>query len=106
MRLLGNGNVEQEFTINGPAGDDFMLTFDAKSTSVSGSGNYRIRIYLFCNDGSKQVFTINQPVDTNPWTSYDLPFSAAKGYNKIRIQIQFSKARGTIWYDNIVITRN
>jgi len=94
--------VYQDVVTSGPAGTHFTLTLWTKSNQAQVRGLYRVFATLYYKGGSS-TFYVNQPYGTNDWDQYRLTFTAKKDYNKIHVEIDFSK-KGEAWFDGFGLT--
>jgi hypothetical protein len=107
MRFVGDGNgskIQQDQAISGDAGDVFTLTFDSRADLVAGSGAYRVKLYIYYTDGTKKAFKLDLSTGTYDWTARTLMATATKEYYKIRVQIQYTRSRGMVWFDNVLLS--
>jgi hypothetical protein len=111
MRIVGNGNgkkIRQQVALSGSGGDDFTLTFWSQGEAVpSGGGSYRAVVKVFLTNGKKNSFKRNiEAVGTTGWTQYSLSFSPTVNYTKIEVRLQYTRRRGTVWFDEVVLEQN
>jgi hypothetical protein len=108
MQLDADGNgskLKQDVLISGGVGDTYLLTFYASSTSVGGSGPYRVQIKFYHTDGTKKKYTFKVPIGTMPYTAYSLPAISVQPYTRLQVIIQNGKSRGMAWFDDFTLIR-
>ncbi|MEJ2487865.1 MAG: hypothetical protein P8Y68_19285, partial [Anaerolineales bacterium] len=110
VHFEGDGSSKRVFMrykLAGVAGDNFNLSIYRMGLSVPAADGAFIKATLYYNDGTEEVFKVN--LDTGNlanWEQFTLPFSAAKDYKRVNIDMFYKKASGTLWLDDISLTRN
>jgi hypothetical protein len=66
-----------------------------------------VKVTVFFTSGDKQNYKI-KVTDTGDfdWTPRSTSFIVPKPYNKIQITIQYTRQRGTVWFDDLRLTKN
>jgi uncharacterized delta-60 repeat protein len=108
FRIKGNGTGKkliQVITTPGAAGN-YTLSFDAMGEDVGGSGNFMVKVKVFLPSGDKKNFKI-KVTDTGDfgWTGYTKVFSFP-AYTKLEVTIQYTRAMGTVWIDDLRLFKN
>jgi CSLREA domain-containing protein len=109
FRFAGNGGgskLIQDVLISGSASDDLTLTYETMSVNANGSGGYMVSAKIFYSNGSKKTFKSKPLTGSNNWTEYTITIDATRSYNKIQVQIQYTKKQGFVWFDNFVLSQD
>jgi len=107
----GDGTFKRVFSLNpysASAGDQFTLSMYRKGQSVPSVGHTYANLILFYTDGTKDTFVLwlHQGTDLNAWQERSMTVTAAKNVKRYNLNIFYKKASGTLWVDDISLTRN
>jgi CSLREA domain-containing protein len=108
FRIKGNGTGKkliQVITTPGAAGN-YTLSFDAMGEDVGGSGNFMVKVKVFLPNGDKKNFKI-KVTDSGDfdWTTWTKTFNFP-AYTKLEVTIQYTRAMGTVWIDDLRLVKN
>jgi len=110
LRFNGDGTSKRVFSLNpysANAGDQFTLSIYRKGESVPVADAAYANLILFYTDGSKETFIMHlKPGNINVWEQKTITVTAAKNVKRYNLNIFYKKASGTLWVDDISLTRN
>jgi hypothetical protein len=94
----------QDLSISGGVGETITLDYATMGQLVGGKGSASVKLTVYYTKGSKSVqFKI--PVGDHTWTDRTLSVITTKSYKKVRVTIKFSRKQGSVWFDEMVLTR-
>ena len=84
-------------------GIDFLFSVWAKGTSIPTTAGFAQAQVLFYNGATLvQINSITLPTGTYDFTKQSLSFTGpAAAYDSIKVVLTYSKAKGTVWFDNL-----
>jgi len=110
LRFNGDGTSKRVFSLNpfsANAGDSFTLSMYRKGQSVPADGHTYANLILFYTDGTKETFVLwLHQGDLSVWQERSFTVIATKNVKRYNLNIFYKKASGTLWVDDISLTRN
>jgi hypothetical protein len=99
--------LTQTRMISGKAGNTFLLSLWGKGESIPPTaGLVRAQVLLYHGATLKQTAPITFYTGTYGFLPRTLAFTATSSYNKIVIQLVYSKATGAAWFDGLSLLRS
>ncbi len=93
--------------ISGAAGNAFLLSLWGRGLNIPATaGVVRARVFLYSASVLKQTAIITFPNGTYGFTQKTLVFAATSSYNKVVIQLVYSKGFGAVRFDGLSLLRS
>jgi hypothetical protein len=91
----------------GLAGQTFLFSLWGKGQSIPPTaGLVRAQILLYYGTLLRQTAPVTFYIGTYGFLPKSLSFTATYVYNKIVIQLVYSKATGAVWFDGLSLLRS
>jgi hypothetical protein len=85
----------------------YSLSFDTMSSGVAGSGSYQVVVKFTLTNGTTKSLTCKVSPYLTTWHKQPcVPITLTRAFKKIQITIQYTKPKGTVWFDDIRLVQN
>lgn len=99
--------LTQTLSLSGAASDALKVSVWGMGQSIpSTAGQVQALVKLYNGTALVQTKTIPFPNGTYGFTQMSLSFSAGGTYNKVVIQLVYSKSSGSVWFDELSLLRS
>jgi predicted outer membrane repeat protein len=104
MKIAGQSGVtktlKQTIVQNGSAGDDFLYVLWSRAQSVPGGFKYRTQVSFYNGTTLVERRIKDYTSGTHDWEYRWLPITVLGDYTRIEVEIIYSLASGTVWFDS------
>jgi hypothetical protein len=104
MKIAGQSGVtktlKQTIVQNGSAGDDFLYVLWSKALNVPGGFKYRTQVSFYNGNTLVERRIKDYTSGTHDWEYRWLPITVSGNYTRIEVEIIYSLASGTVWFDS------
>jgi hypothetical protein len=104
VKLVGQSGVtktlKQTIVQNGSAGDDFLYVLWSRAQSVPGGFKYRTQVSFYNGTTLVERRIKDYTSGTHDWEYRWLPITVLGDYTRIEVEIIYSLASGTVWFDS------
>jgi hypothetical protein len=104
MKIVGQSEVTKTLkkTImkNGSAGDDFLYVMWSRAQNVPGGIKYRTQVSFYNGTTLVERRIKDYTSGTHDWEYRWLPITVSGDYTRIEVEIIYSLASGTAWFDS------
>jgi glucose/arabinose dehydrogenase len=104
MKIVGQSGVTKTLkkTImkNGSAGDDFLYVMWSRAQNVPGGIKYRTQVSFYNGTTLVERRIKDYTSGTHDWEYRWLPITVSGDYTRIEVEIIYSLASGTAWFDS------
>jgi hypothetical protein len=104
VKLVGQSaktkTLKQTIVQNGSAGDDFLYVLWSRAQSVPGGFKYRTQVSFYNGTTLVERRIKDYTSGTHDWEYRWLPITVSGNYTRIEVEIIYSLASGTAWFDS------
>jgi hypothetical protein len=104
VKLVGqsgvNKTLKQTIVKNGSAGDDFLYVLWSRAQNVPGGIKYRTQVSFYNGNTLVERRIKDYTSGTHDWEYRWLPITVSGNYTRIEVEIIYSLASGTAWFDS------
>jgi len=90
----------------GLTGDSINLSVYNETSAAGGTGSALLRLVFIHNDETKEIVTAPFNQGAHGWQQTTINATAIKDYRMITVSLIFTLTEGTIWWDDISMTKN
>jgi len=106
QKIKANGTgkfLTTSVSIVGSVSDVWQFYGWSKAMGIGGTGSYKMTLTINHTDGSKQAASASWSAGSHDWQQKFVTLTASEAYNMVTIKIMLSKAKGSAWFDEIVL---
>jgi LasA protease len=92
--------LKQPIVKNGSAGDDFLYVLWSRAQNVPGGIKYRTQVSFYNGNTLVERRIKDYTSGTHDWEYRWLPITVSGDYTRIEVEIIYSLASGTVWFDS------
>jgi Zn-dependent metalloprotease len=104
VKLVGQSaktkTLKQTIVKNGSAGDDFLYVLWSRAQNVPGGIKYRTQVSFYNGNTLVERRIKDYTSGTHDWEYRWLPITVSGNYTRIEVEIIYSLASGTAWFDS------